>query len=1238
MEGGGYIITWSDSAAGATILAQRYDAQGNEVGEQITVNTTGYWVFNSTVIGLSDGGFMLSWYSGTSDWTVSDYTFNVAARRYDASGNAVGGEFIVNTTRPGDQGNPSMAELSNGDVVIAWVSKDDGLGAPKLLFQRYTASGALSGVETRIDVASLAVLDPLYRGFTIVAPKVAALANGGFVVVWASNAHDGDGLGITARIFDANGVAAGTEFLVNAQTAGDQYAPSITTLDDGGYVVTWLTADVWNVSFGGNSVRAQRFAADGTRLGNEFRIGAVTDGTSYVGEATTLTDGSLVVTWSSDDGAAVVLWAQHYDAMGNAIGDAFRLTQGSFFAVDLAPLDGGGFVATWTSTTPNGLKVFERHFSLVGTEGQDMVILGDVTAESIDGAAGADEIHGGGAADTLNGVAGDDRLSGEAGDDVLNGGAGRDILAGGLGADTVTAGDGGGQLWHAGQGVGAEGDTDADLLTGGAGADDIYAGIGDSAHGGGQGAGEIDRLFILLNGATASVTLDLSGADPYAGIAAATGGSCSGFEAIGAIYGSAYGDRLTGTAGGDKLYEADGALGGADTFWGGAGDDWLSAGQGDNVVDGGDGDDTFFKTGQGREILSGGAGNDTVVFGSPFNTAYAVGGGEDIVYGGAGIDLLDFSRLAYGQVLTIDLSLTVQQNTGFNLITVDGIENVTGGAGWNHLIGNDGNNVLIGRGVSSTLEGGAGDDILYANASSNWLSGGTGNDTYYNVSWLGYNYAVPVTEAANEGVDTIVSSFGLDMTMMPFVENLVVGGDYAGTGNAQANQLTGGSGGNYLDGAAGADTLRGEGGSDYLVGNGGDDLVLGGAGNDGMVGGDGTDTVSFNDAAASVTVSLAITSGQVTGAGWDTLSGFENLTGSGFSDRLTGDANANRIDGGAGSDRMIGGLGNDTYIVDNAGDSVGENHLEGTDTIISSVSYSLFGRAVEILTLTGAGNLTGTGNSLNNVMTGNSGNNTLDGAAGNDVLDGGAGIDRLLGGLGDDTYYVDNAADSVGENHLEGTDTIISSVSYSLFGRAVEVLTLTGTGNLNGTGNSLNNTLTGNAGNNVLDGGAGVDKLVGGFGDDTYYVDNAGDNVQEQHLQGTDTVFSSVTYSLLGRAVEVMTLTGGGNINATGNSLNNILTGNSGNNRLDGGVGNDTLAGGLGSDVFVFMAGTWKDTVTDFSAAQNDSIDIHAVTNGVANAGMVTQSGANVLINLGGGNTVTVMGATQADVLSHMVW
>src|SRR5262249_49577095 len=139
-----------------------------------------------------------------------------------------------------------------------------------------------------------------------------------------------------------------------------------------------------------------------------------------------------------------------------------------------------------------------------------------------------------------------------------------------------------------------------------------------------------------------------------------------------------------------------------------------------------------------------------------------------------------------------------------------------------------------------------------------------------------------------------------------------------------------------------------------------------------------------------------------------------------------------------------------------------------------------------------------------NVLVGGAGNDTMDGQDNDDVLDGGIGADRMIGGTGNDTFVVDNVGDVVVENANEGTDLVESSISYAL-GANVENLTLTGTDDINGTGNALDNIIVGNAGINVLAGGAG---------NDTYVVDNSADVVVENAGEGLDTVLASASYAL----------------------------------------------------------------------------------------------------------------------------
>jgi Ca2+-binding RTX toxin-like protein len=171
------------------------------------------------------------------------------------------------------------------------------------------------------------------------------------------------------------------------------------------------------------------------------------------------------------------------------------------------------------------------------------------------------------------------------------------------------------------------------------------------------------------------------------------------------------------------------------------------------------------------------------------------------------------------------------------------------------------------------------------------------------------------------------------------------------------------------------------------------------------------------------------------------------------------------------------------------------------------VDFTLGGN-LENLTLTGSA-VVGIGNSLSNTLIGNDQDNTLRG---------GLGADTLQGGLGNDTYYVDNLGDTVIETStLAGEiDTVRSAVDWTL-GANLDNLVLTLSA-INGTGNSLNNSLTGNDNNNLLDGGQGNDTLIGGIGADTLtggtgadtFVFNASNETGVGSLRDIITDFSSL--------------------------------------------------------------------------------------------------------------------------------
>ncbi len=240
---------------------------------------------------------------------------------------------------------------------------------------------------------------------------------------------------------------------------------------------------------------------------------------------------------------------------------------------------------------------------------------------------------------------------------------------------------------------------------------------------------------------------------------------------------------------------------------------------------------------------------------------------------------------------------------------------------------------------------------------------------------------------------------------------------------------------------------------------------------------------------------------------------------------------------------------------------------------------------------------------------GGSGNDQI---TGNDVandLDGGTGADTLTGGKGNDTYRVDNVGDTVTESDgttAGGIDQVVSTVSYVLPAN-VENLSLSGSADVDATGNSLKNVITGNAGANLLFGDAGADELTGGAGNDTYHVDFSvlsgrvvlQDKITELAGGGTDNLIlrqetpmvltSAATVSLPAEVERIdISSTGTTLLNLIGSSVSNILIGNAAANTLDGGGGEDSLAGGAGDDIYIVESG--NDQITEMQSAGIDRV------------------------------------------------
>ncbi len=523
------------------------------------------------------------------------------------------------------------------------------------------------------------------------------------------------------------------------------------------------------------------------------------------------------------------------------------------------------------------------------------------------------------------------------------------------------------------------------------------------------------------------------------------------------------------------------------------------SGNTDNVLIGLTGDDALLGLG-GNDLLNGGVGGDLMVGGLGDDT-YLVDNVADIVtednLEGSGTDQVRAS-------VSYTLTNYVENLTLVGSSTING----TGNTLANTLIGNNADNVLDGK---------AGGDAMF---------GGQGNDSY-----VVDNLADRITETNSNAsqIDTVIA--GINFTLGANLEDLVLFDKaVVGVGNFLANRVTGSGLGNTLNGGYGADSMAGGDGNDtYIVDNSGD-------------------TVTETSNATSQIDLVASSVSYVLGSNLENL----RLLGSADID-AAGNTLNNILYANAGNNVLDGQGGTDTASYA----SVSLLSLVGANPGTPTITYSVTTAGVTVnLTLTGVQDTQGSGfDRLIGIenLTGSHFNDDLTGNAAANILDGGLGADVLTGGKGNDIYVVDGA-DMVTElaGAVEGLDTVQSSISYRLTAN-VEYLVLTGTAAINGIGNNLDNRLDGNLGANFLDGLTGADKMNGAGGNDTYVVDNLGDEISENLGAGTDLVMTYVNLSL-GNNIENLRLMGTNPLNGTGNILNNTIWVNIANNEVDGGV------------------------------------------------------------------------------------
>lgn len=925
-------------------------------------------------------------------------------------------------------------------------------------------------------------------------------------------------------------------------------------------------------------------------------------------------------TWDLNTIAANVIAGTQNAMTGTAGNDTFTVDH-VFDTVTEAANQGVDTVRSWVSHT---LSANVENLTLTGV--LNIAGRGNDLDNVIAGNSGNNYLAGGKGADTLNGGAGDDIYGdfSQPEDDVV-------IEAAGEGIDTIMSAYGGAipdnvenftltsdyASVHDVTGNALDnvitGNYDNNLLDGGAGADSLIGKQGND-------------IYVVDNVADKVIEEAGAGTDTVrSSVSHALGSNLENLILLGGASIDGFGNDLNNVLNGSSLGEPLGSSWqwytgntGANVLYGGKGNDQYMLGEGDTAVE---------KTDEGIDTIN-------------------------ILYEPAA----DISLASH---VSIE-NLNMQYSKGnWNLHGTDADNILTGGGGNNVIEGGSGNDRLFGLKGNDWLDGGAGDDIMQGELGDDtYVVDSAGDQVYEDASYQGYF----------GGVDTVRSSISYKLGAN--LEKLVLTGNDAidGEGNALNNTLdgSGNSAANVLTGGSGNDT--------YIVGE-GDSIIETADG--------GIDTI-----VTAVSHALSNEIENVVLSGMDDI----NATGDAADNQLTGNAGANILAGGAGNDTLSGGAGNDKYVfntgdgrdrIDNSaddnlaavdaillGDGIAANavtlervgddlllNISATDGVTVSAYFSVDAdRKIDQIkfadgtiwdqgeialrtapqatsgddvlvgtagydTIHGlGGNDAISGGAGDDLLYGDEGADTLNGEDGNDLLDGGTRSDAMRGGAGNDRYIVDAAGDVVTEYANEGVDTVESSVSTTL-GSNVENLVLTGIGQINGTGNALDNILAGNAAANIL---------KGGKGNDTYHV-GTGDTVTEISGEGIDTVVSDVTWTLAAN-LENLTLGGTAAINGSGNFLANILIGNSANNALNGGYGADIMSGGAGNDTYT--VDNTGDVVVENAGEGMDEVKSSITFTLSSNVEALTLTGISAVNGIGNDSDNLIKGNSANNTLN----
>ena len=798
------------------------------------------------------------------------------------------------------------------------------------------------------------------------------------------------------------------------------------------------------------------------------------DGDSDVDFLVGTAEGKLRV-WRNDSTTHVELTGSNNPFVDIDVGLDARPTAADVNGDGLVDLVIGNYDGTLITLLQN-----DRSDTLAGGAGSDSIvgrIAGfDYDYASYADAAGAVSVNlqtgrafeTGGAVDTLVGIGG--IIGSDFGDSIL-GNANNNILSGGAGNDTLTGGAGGYDVFDAGDGTG-------DL--------------------------------VYFEGAAISVTFISYGTTTRADVT--RGGTDIGFVTNAEI--------LQATAGNDTAQVWSTGTDSPILFDGAGGDDIIqvssfsalplffvdyrsgTAASGVTVdLTAGFGLDRYGGTDSLIGVTNVGGSNlaDTLL-GSDADNIFRLYEGNDLVNGGNGVDMVDYSG-AGDVVIYLGLGRSWVDWVGESA-TLISIENARGGDGDDTINGSDGDNLLIGGAGDDYLSGDLGNDTVDYSSATTAVTvdleariaydglGGTDelNSPYYNEAFIGSSFN-----------DSIGSIFIVDYVGWEFSESFY--------GIAGDDTISGAGGHDWLDGGSGADSLSGGEGDDtlYMGATVGmfpgptvsTDTLQGGAGNDLFIatpstslvidGGTGNDTIEWPASMGPIFPMGFAEDPDASGKDaplsmgppgpFANVTGIEalNLTGTGQSLQLSV-----AIIEAMSSTGSLAIYGNGTITFTDTGWSQGP--ISGDMITFANSTISI--TTSQSLMVIGAGpgptdnNDMLSGSNSANQLYGLAGNDSLSGLGGNDTIDGGIGADCMDGGNGNDFFYVDNALDLVLEAGGGGSDTVSTSVSFTMPNHVEQIMIAAGVTGITITGSSGADIIIGNGLANNFNGGAGDDIIL----------------------------------------------------------------------------------------------------------------------------------------------------------------